>query len=169
MNLFKSIAGFFIYIGSLAVPVEESSLELRFLPNDANSLRAQSVFEFRISDELTSIVNSEIPVIVKYTLKAGREQTQLYKILRKPITQSDYLVIDSTNAGKFEKTYPNIQLAVRNFSRNEWKIDKSVERIELTAEVRDAFVKSMNAYVDISPVFGGTKFVSKISVKKARR
>lgn len=170
MNFFKSIAGFFLYLGSIAVPVEESNLELRFLDGGEQNLRVRSVFEFQWSNESTEIVNSAIPITIKYTNRIYGEKEELYKILRKPISEDEYFVIDSTKNGKkTEKSYPNIQLALRHFKQVEWLLPKSVERIDLTAEVENSFVPSMNLYVDISPIFGGSKFVRKVSVKRERR
>ena len=176
MNFFKSVAGFFLYIGSLVAPVSESSLDLRMLSPTAENLRVKSVFEFAWDDKSTDIVNSAIPVKIKYTMRAGGERQELYKILRKAISESDFSVIDSipNTAGTADgnvsvRTYPNIQLALRNFRQIEWEIPLSSERIDLTAEVEKSFVPSMNLYVDISPIFGGSKFVRKISVGRERR
>jgi len=170
MNFFKSVAGFFLYIGSLVAPVSESSLDLRMLSPTAENLRVKSVFEFAWDDKSTDIVNSAIPVKIKYTMRAGGERQELYKILRKAISESDFSVIDSTADGNISlRTYPNIQLALRNFRQIEWEIPLSSERIDLSAEVEKSFVPSMNLYVDISPIFGGSKFVRKISVGRERR
>jgi len=169
MNFFQSIAGFFLYLGSLAVPVEESNLELRILSGDEQNIRVKSTFEFQWNDKSTEIVNSAIPITIKYTNKAGGEKQELYKILRKPINEKEYFVIDSSAYARFEKTYPNIQLALRNFKQIEWEIPLNSEKIDLTAEIENSFVPSMNLYVDISPIFGGNKFVRKISIKNDRK
>lgn len=169
MSFFKGIAGFFLYLGSLAVPIEESNLQLRIFPAENEIIKVRSDFEFQWNDKSTEIVNSAIPINIKYTNKAGGEKQELYKILRKPINESQYFVIDSTKNKKTEKTYPNIQLALRNFRQVEWEIPHNAEKIDLTAEVEKSFVPSMNIFVDISPIFGGSKFVRKIPVKKEKR
>ena len=172
MNFFKSVAGIFMYIGAFFVPVEESSLQLQTLSTtDRGTWLVKSVFEFQWSDKSTEIVYSAIPIVIKYTLRAGNEKQELYRILRKPISQSEYFVIDSILDMKdllSEKTYPNIQLALRHFKQTEWEIPLSTDRMDLTAEVEYSYVPSMDLYVDISPIFGGNKFVRKISIKKEK-
>jgi hypothetical protein len=169
MSFFKGIAGFFLYLGSLAVPVEERNLELRILSADGENIFVRSIFEFQWSDKSTEIVNSAIPITIKYTNRAGGEKQELYKTLRKPISQNEYFVIDSAKNIRVEKTYPNIQLALRYFKQIEWEIPTNSERIDLTAEIENSFLPTMNLYVDISPIFGGNRFVKKISVKKEKK
>lgn len=171
MEFFKGIAGFFLYLGTLVVPVGESKIDVKMLNSaDERCHRIRTVFEFQWDENFTQIVNSGIPVVVKYSCKAGRQKQELYRILRKSVSQKDYFVIDSLPDGQAaSKSFPNIPLALKNFKQLEWMISVSVKNLEFSAEVENSFVPSMNLYADISPIFGGKKFAKKLSVEKESR
>jgi len=171
MEFFKGIAGFFLYLGTLVVPAGESRLDVKILNSDDKQYyRIRTVFDFPWDENSTEIVNSGIPIVVKYSCKTGRRKQELYRILQKSVSQKDYFVIDSLPDGQAaSKSFQNIHLAVRNFKQLEWIISVSVKNLDFSAEIENSFVPSMDLYADISPIFGGKKFGKKVSVEKGYR
>jgi hypothetical protein len=168
MEFFKGIAGFFLYLGTLVAPTSESNLSVKTLySDDAQYYRIRTVFEFNWDENSTEIVNSGISIVVKYSCKAGRKKQELYRILRKPVFQKDYFVIDSLPDGQtISKSFPNIPLALRNFKQIEWLVSVSVKKLDFSAEIENSFVPSMDLYVDISPIFGGKRFDRKVNIEE---
>jgi len=168
MEFFKGIAGLFLYIGSLFAPVGESRLDVKAVVlDDEQNYAVTTVFEFDWSDDLTDIVNAAIPVVVKYSCRFDRKKSEFYRILRKPISNKYYFVVDSLpNGDTVSRSFSNIPLALRHFRQVEWKVENSANAADFSVEIENSFVPSMKVYVDISPAFGGRKFGDRIRMEK---
>jgi hypothetical protein len=168
MEFFKGFAGLFLYIGSLFAPVGESQLNVKNMTlDDEQNYKIATVFEFNWSDDLTDIVNAGIPVVVKYSCRFDRKKYEFYRILRKPISNKNYFVVDSLSSGDtVSKSFPNIPLALKHFRQVEWIIENSASAADFSVEIENSFVPSMKVYADISPAFGGRKFSGKIKIEK---
>jgi len=171
MNFFKGIAGLFLYIGALFAPVGESRLDVKALDLDgAQYFRIITTFEFDWSDNLTDIVNAGIPIIVKYSARHDRQKQEFYRILRKPVKQRNYIVLDSLpNGDTVSLNFANIPLALRTFRQVEWQIENTAKVLDFSVEIENSFVPSMEIYVDISPAFGGKRFSNRIRIENTER
>jgi hypothetical protein len=171
MGFFKGIAGLFLYIGALFAPVGESRLEVKGLnSDDARYYRIKTTFDFQWNDNFTDIINSGIAITVKYSCAYDRKKEKLYRTLQKPVSQKEYLLIDSLSDGSVNtKKYANIPIAMRNFKQVIWKVESSAKILDFSAEVTNSFVPSMEIYVDISPLFGGRKFSKRLRIEKEFR
>ncbi|MCL2844046.1 MAG: hypothetical protein FWE23_01135 [Chitinivibrionia bacterium] len=169
MDFFRGIAGLFLYIGALFVPVDESRLDVRALNSDSDAhYHIRTTFEFQWSDNLTDIVNAGIPITMKYSARVDRQRQDFYRILRRPVSQRYYFVIDSVPGGDTNsRSFPNIPVALRHFRQIEWEIDNSAKNLDFSVEILNSFVPSMEIYVDISPAFGGRRFSERIRIENA--
>jgi hypothetical protein len=176
MDFFRGIAGLFLYIGSLFVPVGESRLEIRAINlDDGAHYLIRTAFEFQWNDNLTDIVNAGIPITMRHSVRFDRQRQDVYRILRKPVSQRHYFVIDSVPgtgraaASVSSQSFPNIPVALRHFRQIDWEIDNSARTLDFSVEIMNSFVPSMEIYVDISPLFGGRRFSERIRIENVER
>jgi len=167
MGFFRGIAGLFLYIGSLFAPAGETRLDIRALDLEAdNHYLLRTVFEFRWDDNLTDFVDAGISITLKYTGIFDRQRQEFYRIIRKPLMQRDFFVVDSMLDGRvILQNFPNLPLALRYFRQVDWNIDNSAQTAEFTVEIPKAFVPSMEVFIDISPAFGGRRFSERIRIE----
>ncbi len=162
-------AGFFLFVANWLSPSEgdgELLLNSLFLTDSVLTIECEQ--KFRWSEDATAIIDAGIPMMITfYTEVDDSSKEQYTRILRSPLDEEFYTVVDSLNGELYDsQNYSNIYLAVKAFRFVTFSLPHTTEEVEILGVLLPSPVSQMDQTVSLAPICGGDRFYRKVNVTR---
>jgi len=160
-QLRNGFLGMFLVIGQWLSPGgERPDIEVTSVKRAAGAYVVQCAMTMGWNDELEAMVDAGIPLRVKFGLYCeGGDSTVFVRTLRCDVADLTYAFSDSGAAGDRDAryasgTYPQVLLALRDFSRWTCTVPAGGRTCRIAAELLPSVATRLNRTVDMSGIWG---------------
>lgn len=165
----EGLLGLFLFLGHWLSPeTDKASLDAFFVKNDVQYIEFQCQFDIAWNDQLEQLVDAGIPLrfnIVHY-IDSPPDTIAFTRTLYCDMVNFTYFYVDSSET-TLEKshTYSLVQLALRDFCRWNFYIDKRAISCKIEAAILPGVALQLNRVIDMSRVWGQQKVFCQFSIQ----
>jgi hypothetical protein len=171
MNSFRDgIVGFFLFFAHWLSPeTEKAAIDINLGKlNTPSSVTCKCKLDIAWNKQLEQLVDAGIPLHFRIRYFTDKSDTiDLYRTLHYKLIDYTYSYTDSVaSTKKLSKSYPLIDLVLRDFCRWQFEIPKNASFCKVEAEILPSRAERFDRYVDMSRVWGQQKVIVSFNPKE---